>query len=423
MLGSDCRILAKVLATRWTPLLAAVVGPEQTAFLADRHISDNICLTQMLPGLLAANSAEGVGPTGAALVLLDFPKAYDTVDRGFLLAVMEARMLDGVQALGPVARIPGRVLTAELWGAEAPLWANPLLQLELPAVQRTVDWREPPGEVAGHALFSASDATRWREEGLARMRSVLPGMRTVADLCALWAWLAAVDMVRSTRTVDHACLVAYASAASARAPHVLGQLRAALACGAYEGGGAWRGVLSRALFPVAVVLAALPTAWVEAAAGGAALTVLRPLRQFSPLPQEGERAAAVEILRLVGWQLPGIITPAGWRRGRPGLRSTAARPAPQPAAAGGGAAGEPQWVGFAHGPGVVGKLTCKLAVALQLRAVVDERRVRRAATVEAALALDHGPHGGPRASDVQVCTAYLGPALRPLEGLGVEPAL
>jgi hypothetical protein len=44
---------------------------------------------------------------------------------------------DGVQALGPVARIPGRALTAELWGAEAPLWANPLLQLELPAALYT----------------------------------------------------------------------------------------------------------------------------------------------------------------------------------------------------------------------------------------------------------------------------------------------
>ncbi|KAG1664367.1 hypothetical protein FOA52_004700 [Chlamydomonas sp. UWO 241] len=90
MLSSDYRILAKVLATRWTPLLAAVVGPEQTAFLAGRRISDNICLTQMLPGLLAANSAEGVGSTGAALALLNFRKAYDTIDRGFLLAVMEA---------------------------------------------------------------------------------------------------------------------------------------------------------------------------------------------------------------------------------------------------------------------------------------------------------------------------------------------
>ncbi|KAG1676337.1 hypothetical protein FOA52_001132 [Chlamydomonas sp. UWO 241] len=383
-------------------VFTAVGATEQTAFLADRHISDNICLTQMLPGLLAANSAEGVGPTGAALALLDFRKAYDTIDRGFLLAVMEAvgvgggvlawtrtilthtcasaevnefisaprqsvgpdppaelprwassvpggfigecmgpavtaalmpgplqRMRDGVQALGPVARIPGRVLTAELWGAEAPLWANPLLQLELPAAQRAVDWRKPPG---------APPPVTWGEPDLLCVRCTLNPLYTA----------------------------------------------------------------------VAVVLAALPTAWVEAAAGGAALTVLRPLRQFSPLPQEGERAAVVEILRLVGWQLPGIITPAGWRRGRPGLRSTAARPAPQPAAAGGGAAGEPRWVGFAHVPGVVGKLTCKLAVALQLRAVVDERRVRRAATVEAALALDHGPHGGPRASDVQVCAGLRG---------------
>jgi hypothetical protein len=68
----------------------------------------------------------------------------------------------------------------------------------------------------------------------------------------------------------------------------------------------------------------------------------------------------------------------------------------------------------AHGSGVV-KLTCKLVVELQLRAVVmavvDERRVRRAATVEAALALDHGPHGGPRATDAQVCAG-----LRPGSG-------
>ncbi|KAG1662112.1 hypothetical protein FOA52_012973 [Chlamydomonas sp. UWO 241] len=52
--------------------------------------------------------------------------------------------------------------------------------------------------------------------------------------------------------------------------------------------------------------------------------------------------------------------------------------------------------------------SCKLAVALQLLAVVDERRVRRAATVEAALALDHGPHGGPRATDAQVFAGLRG---------------
>ncbi|KAG1666512.1 hypothetical protein FOA52_014409 [Chlamydomonas sp. UWO 241] len=98
-------------------------------------------------------------------------------------------------ALGPVARITGRVQTAELWGAEAPLWANPLLQLELPAAQRSVQWREPTGDAAGHALSSPTDAARWLVDGLARVRDALPGMRTVTDLCALWAWLAAVDMV------------------------------------------------------------------------------------------------------------------------------------------------------------------------------------------------------------------------------------
>ncbi|KAG1653368.1 hypothetical protein FOA52_002025 [Chlamydomonas sp. UWO 241] len=54
---------------------------------------------EMLPGRLAANAAEGVGPTGAALALLDFRKAYDTIDRGCLLAVMEAVGVgDGVLA-------------------------------------------------------------------------------------------------------------------------------------------------------------------------------------------------------------------------------------------------------------------------------------------------------------------------------------
>jgi hypothetical protein len=42
MMGSDSRVLAKVLTRQWAPLLAAVVGPEQTVFLAGRRIADNI---------------------------------------------------------------------------------------------------------------------------------------------------------------------------------------------------------------------------------------------------------------------------------------------------------------------------------------------------------------------------------------------
>ncbi|KAG1666181.1 hypothetical protein FOA52_012028 [Chlamydomonas sp. UWO 241] len=221
MLGSDYRILAKVLATRWTPLLSAVVGPERTAFLAGRRISDNICLTQMLPGLLAANVADGVGPTGAALALLDFRKVYDTIDRGFLIAVMEAvgvgdgvlawtrtilthtyasaevngfisaprKYAAGVRQGCPAAGAWGRTRRQSCRGG--PLWCL----LELPAAQRSVQWREPTGDAAGHALFSPTDAERWLVDGLGRVRDALPGMRTVTDLCVLWAWLAAVDMV------------------------------------------------------------------------------------------------------------------------------------------------------------------------------------------------------------------------------------
>ncbi|KAG1679464.1 hypothetical protein FOA52_007756 [Chlamydomonas sp. UWO 241] len=422
MLGSDYRILAKVLATRWTPLLAAVVGPEQTAILAGRRISDNICLTQMLPGLLAANSAEGVGPTGAALALLDFRKAYDTIDRGFLLAVMEA-----VGVGGGVLAWTRTILTRTYASAEV----NGLISAPR---QYAAGVRQgcPPAPALflflGHAL--ACFLHNCPAVGVEVVRGCRVTCPQYADDCT--------PLLRSCAPADVAALVE-AMAVFGRATGLvlnlgkcgvlpLGSAGAGMLAGAQVAGlrvldaGVSLGVPVSAGLPppegvtVAVVLAALPTAWVEAAAGGAALTVLRPLRQFSPLPQEGERAAVVEILRLVGCQLPGIITPAGWRRGRPGLRSTAARPAPQPAAAGGGAAGEPQWVGFAHGPGVVGKLTCKLAVALQLRAVVDERLVRRAATVEVALALDHGPHGGPRASDMQVCAG-----LRGLEA--VVPAL
>ncbi|KAG1654525.1 hypothetical protein FOA52_008557 [Chlamydomonas sp. UWO 241] len=383
MLGSDYRILAKVLATRWTPLLSAVVGPEQTAFLAGRRISDNICLTQMLPGLLAANAADGVGPTGAALALLDFRKAYDTIDRGFLIAVMEAvrvgdgvlawtrtilthtyasaevngfisaprkyaagvrqgcpaapalflflghalacflrtcpavgvevvpgcrvtcpqyaddcmpllrscapadvaalvetmavfgratglvlnlskcgilplgsagegllagaevaglRVLDAGVSLGvPVsaglpppegvtgvcrerlaaaytklARFPmsafGRGHAAATYGVSRILFRavhcgmtpeaeRVLSRWTATLVDRSVG-PDPPAElprwassVPGDALFSPTDAARWLVDGLARVRDALPGMRTVTDLCVLWAWLAAVDMV------------------------------------------------------------------------------------------------------------------------------------------------------------------------------------------------------------------------------------
>jgi hypothetical protein len=356
-----------------------------------------------------------------------------------LLAGPLRRMLDGVQALGPVARVPGRALTAELWGAEAPLWANPLLQLELPAARRSVEWRVTPRAVVADGLFHTADEANWREAGLALVRDELPGLRTVADLGALGAWITVVDQVRCSRVADHASLLAFAAAHPERGAAVLAAVRRALA-----GSSGWDEVMRLGLYHGAVPLAvlegapgllrvrssrdplytavvvmcmALPHAWRAASPRNeqADRLALRPLRLR---PQAGERAAVVEILRLVGWQLPCVVTPVGWKGGHPGLRSSAAPLAPLPVGAGG-----PRWVGFADGPGVVGRLTCKLAVAIQLRPVVDVRRTRRAATVDAALALDlesavrretldlgrEAPlEAAPRATDAQVCAGLRG---------------
>ena len=90
LLNTDYRLLAKVLATRLAPVLATVVGAEQTAFLPGRLIGDNIAFLQLLPELLRSNAQHGTQPTSAALAFLDFRKAYDTVLRPFLFAVMEA---------------------------------------------------------------------------------------------------------------------------------------------------------------------------------------------------------------------------------------------------------------------------------------------------------------------------------------------
>jgi hypothetical protein len=64
------------------PALEAVISPIQTAFLKGRRSGANILTLQLL--------AEGL-PDDSEVVaaLLDFAKAYDTSDRGFLLSVMK----------------------------------------------------------------------------------------------------------------------------------------------------------------------------------------------------------------------------------------------------------------------------------------------------------------------------------------------
>ena len=83
LLGSDYRLLARLLATRLGGALAPVIDREQTGFLPGRSIGENILTLQLLPGLLSHQRRSGV------VVFLDIAKAYDTLQRPFLFGCME----------------------------------------------------------------------------------------------------------------------------------------------------------------------------------------------------------------------------------------------------------------------------------------------------------------------------------------------
>ena len=88
LLNTDYRLLGRILSSRATSILSSCIPPSQTAFLPGRLMGDNILTLQLLPSVLKQNqhplSSHGV------IAFLDFKKAYDTVDRSFLLELMAA---------------------------------------------------------------------------------------------------------------------------------------------------------------------------------------------------------------------------------------------------------------------------------------------------------------------------------------------
>ena len=84
LLGTDYRVLAKVLTNRLGPVLGRVVTLEQSAFLPDRLIGANVHFLRQLPHLMAQTGRSCV------IAFLDIAKAYDSLDRKFLFEAMEA---------------------------------------------------------------------------------------------------------------------------------------------------------------------------------------------------------------------------------------------------------------------------------------------------------------------------------------------
>jgi exonuclease III len=84
LLNCDLKIVAKVLVHRLGPACASVIDPTQTAFVPGRDIADNVLHHLEEIDFLQEEQQPG------CIVFLDFEKAYDRLNRGWLLRCMEA---------------------------------------------------------------------------------------------------------------------------------------------------------------------------------------------------------------------------------------------------------------------------------------------------------------------------------------------
>ena len=92
LLNADVKLLGKALSDRWLPRANKVINTTQTAFLPNRWIGDNVLAHLETVEYNESRDVPGV------IAFLDFSKAYDRLDRGWLLRSMQA------VGFGPQAR-------------------------------------------------------------------------------------------------------------------------------------------------------------------------------------------------------------------------------------------------------------------------------------------------------------------------------
>ena len=84
LLNADYKLIAKALATRFGRHLPSVIDPTQTAFVPGRWIADNVmCHLEEIDFLQATHEP-------GCIVILDFAKAYDRLDRPWVESCMQA---------------------------------------------------------------------------------------------------------------------------------------------------------------------------------------------------------------------------------------------------------------------------------------------------------------------------------------------
>ena len=84
LLNVDYKLLSKVLAKRMELILAKLIHTDQTGFISGRYIGQNIRLLSDIMEFSDCKKIQGI------LLLVDFEKAFDTLEWSFILKTLDA---------------------------------------------------------------------------------------------------------------------------------------------------------------------------------------------------------------------------------------------------------------------------------------------------------------------------------------------
>jgi hypothetical protein len=88
LLQSGYKIFTKLLANRVQSSLTTVINADQNGFVRGRALADNISIMRAI--LHQSQDSSAPEPPTGAVILIDFRKAYDTIDRDFLRYALHA---------------------------------------------------------------------------------------------------------------------------------------------------------------------------------------------------------------------------------------------------------------------------------------------------------------------------------------------
>lgn len=89
MLTTVYKILAKILSNRLKPMMPSIICQQQTGFIHDRNILENVSIAWLMKDWLRLANLEGV------FLQFDFHKAFDIIARMYLWCALEAVGLGG----------------------------------------------------------------------------------------------------------------------------------------------------------------------------------------------------------------------------------------------------------------------------------------------------------------------------------------